>query len=240
LGGVVVAADEQRVRGAERLLRDFSPDVIVLDDGFQHRYLARDLDVVVVAANEVRRPAFLLPAGDRREPYGSLRRADVVIVSRCRNQHDFEIARRTLQRHTNAPMVAVRTAAIQAKRVGGEIAALDELRGKKAVLLSGIGSPDGFEDTVRDVGVALVHHFRFADHHEFTEQELQGVAQMAREAELILTTEKDAARMLGHAALFQRVFSGQAVYAVEVRPEVLVGEEIITSNLAGLFVQSRS
>jgi tetraacyldisaccharide 4'-kinase len=242
LDGVIVAVDERRVRGAKRLLHDFSPDVIILDDGFQHRYLARDLDVVVVAADEVRQPAWLLPAGNLREPYGSLRRADVVIVSRCRNRDDFEFVSGILQRYTETPMIAVRTMAVKARRVGvgGEAVALEHLRGKKAVLLSGIGYPDGFEETVRDVGIALVHHFRFADHHQFTEQELQAVARMARQAELILTTEKDAARMVGTGALFEHVFSDLAVYAVEVRPEVLVGEAIITANLAGLFVPSRS
>lgn len=92
---LIVVVDEKRVRGAQKAIK-LGAELIVLDDGFQHRYLARDLNVVVLTAAEILEGDLLLPAGNRREPIASLERADVVMISRCANKREYKMAAKKL------------------------------------------------------------------------------------------------------------------------------------------------
>lgn len=227
LSSVIVAVDEQRVRGAKRLIQDHGVDVIVLDDGFQHRYLHRDLDLVLVPADGVM-PKDLLPAGMLREPLSSLRRADLLVVTRCTRADEAEQIRTQLR--FEKPVVGVKTdaTAIVSLQTGAR-QSLSAIHGKKVLLLCGIASPQSFEATVSAQGARVVDELRFPDHHWFGMSDIKKTRDTFRSsgAEFILTTAKDAVRMKRN----PDQWSSLPIMVVESESKILVGEEILNNML---------
>ena len=232
LSGVVVAVDEQRVRGAQHVIRDFGVDVIVLDDGFQHRYLRRDLDVVIVSAEEVMGPRFLLPAGRQREGFAALGRAHVIGISRCKDARQFESLRENIRRFVDKPIFGFRN---KAKRIiPAKMATQKKTAGndKTAVIFSGIGNPGSFEETVNSLGWNIRKQFVFTDHHWYKESELKTIEQsrLDNHAAMILTTEKDVAR-LKSSEIGQAFLNSPEVGYVEIEAEIIAGQDVMRDAL---------
>lgn len=200
--------DRDRVRGA-RELASRGVDVILVDDGMQHRRLARDVEIVLMdALRPFGLPApstgstpvrAFLPRGLMREPMAALRRADAVVITRADSAPPEAIeALRTSIRDV-APDVPVALAIHAPVRLRSfaasaeESAVLDGLRGLDVDLFSGIGNPGAFEATVKELGAIVHEHRTFADHHPFAPGELDGLG--AKRA--VITTAKDAARLRG-------------------------------------------
>jgi tetraacyldisaccharide 4'-kinase len=222
---VVIAVDEDRVRGAETLVREHGAQVIILDDGFQHRRLARDLDIVLVTAREALEGDALLPAGDRREPMHSLKRAGAVVVTRCASAQAFDAARRRIH-GTAAPLFGVRTGAHAIRRAAPPAACeLGKLKDERALLVSGIGDPDSFEATCRELGIVSVGHLRFGDHHQYTDGDVERIKARFGDlgASLVLTTQKDLVRFTSERA--KRMLHDLPVYVVTIRQEFVTDAE---------------
>lgn len=237
LDGVVVVVDENRVRAAQRVVKDFRVNAIILDDGFQHRYLHRHLDLVVVTAGETTSFMPLLPAGNRREPLASLQRADAVVVSRWRHVEDLVQARRVLERW-NKPVVGMSlrpTMLVHAASRRHE--ELSTIKGKNAVAFSGIGQPEAFEWTLQSLAVNVVQHHRFPDHYRYRPRDIEEVIESYKrsQAEYILTTEKDLVRLAGDGTVSQSFFQEFPVFAVQVGAvidEKEIFHEIVQKALA--------
>lgn len=234
---MAIAVDEDRVRGAERLVREHGVSIILLDDGFQHRRLARDLDLVLVTAREIAKGDALLPAGNRREPMHSLKRAGAVIVTRCASTDDVDAARRRI-RGTAAPLFGVRAGAHAVRRAAPPaVCDLGKLRSERALLVSGIGDPDSFEATAYELGVTVVGHERFGDHHRYVDRDIERIeSNFARAgASLVLTTQKDLVRLTSARAM--QMLRNLPVYVVVIRQEFVTdpsGLEEMLSNVAGI------
>ena len=225
LDGVVVVVDEQRVRAARRVIKEFKPNIILLDDGFQHRYLHRDLNIAVVSSDEMLSPSWLLPAGNKREPVSSLRRADVVVVSRCADLEMFSAISNRLAGRTSAPIVGMNIRPVSLKHAAtSAVTDLQSISGKRVVAFSGIGNPGQFEQTVESLSAVLVKHHRFPDHHQYSASELETIQQTfsTQKADFILTTEKDVARLRGNSDFFLKQ---KPLYYIDVRAEMLWGME---------------
>jgi tetraacyldisaccharide 4'-kinase len=190
LPGVVVAVGRRRDAVGRAVEARFGPRVHVLDDGFQHLRLARDLDLVCLDVRDLEdRP---LPAGRLREPPAALARADVVLLTRLEAAGEDEI------RALEARLGPGRTHRV-ARRVSGFRRA-DGASVKppaRAFLLAAIARPERLERDAAAQGVAVAGRAFFRDHHRFTGPELEAVAARARAAgaEAILTTAKDAVRL---------------------------------------------
>lgn len=188
--------DPDRVRGGKRLMEQ-GVDVIVLDDGFQHRRLHRDLDIVCLDAARPFCDGILLPAGDLREPPTALKRAQMAILTRASAISSGELTRQmeTVRRSGGDAMVIhaadhVPVALVQ--EPSKTRLPLSFLRGARVLLLSGIGNPASFEASVRSLGAIVVRHVRQADHHHHTATEVGNLAVEAEDRDLVLvTTEKD-------------------------------------------------
>ncbi|HPY76476.1 MAG TPA: tetraacyldisaccharide 4'-kinase [Anaerohalosphaeraceae bacterium] len=195
-GGAAVIVDPNRVAGAQKAIQDHHAQVLILDDGFQHRRLKRDLDLVAIDATCPFGFGRILPAGLLREPVRSLRRADAVIITRYDLANDEQINRleatirkirpnaeifRAVHRHTHA-----RT--FQTKSIKTA-----DLAGKKVFVFCGIGNPTAFLRSVESLGSILTGKEIFNDHHVYTQSDLVKITKQATTAgaELILTTEKD-------------------------------------------------
>lgn len=205
---IVVIADEKRVRGCTYARNQFRVEVILLDDGFQHRACSRDLDIVVIDASRAPEGQSLLPLGRLREPLRNLRRADVVILSKCADADQAASAQNFVTPFTQAPVFATRF-------VPGELHAFPNresfgaatIRDKRIVAFCGIGSPESFEHTLQQLGCTVTSLISFADHHAYTATDVEAILAQYREREAaaILTTEKDAMRLETHVERFRDI-----------------------------------
>ena len=192
LPGVLVVVGSDRVAGA-LAARRAGADVLVLDDGFQHRRLARDCDLVLLDARDPFGSTRLLPSGPLREPFGSLARADAVILTRSRAGEPFPFLERVIRRYAgDVPLMRAghrRAGFVDAEGLPGTAPA-------RAVAFCGIGSPDEFFLDLAREGVEVVAERRFHDHHRYREVDLREIAELARAHEAVpVSTEKDLARL---------------------------------------------
>lgn len=199
---VVVRANPDRLAAAEAALRDQPTlDAFILDDGFQHRRVARDLDVVLINAAEPFGFGHVLPRGLLREPLRGLARVGAFVLTHALSVDHRERARltRELQRWSAAAPVyrAVHSpVGLRSPGVGsGEPHDLAPaaLRPRRAFAFCGLGNPAGFEAAVRDLCDAYAGERRFADHHAYRVADFDSVRQAARVvgADVLVTTEKD-------------------------------------------------
>jgi len=221
---VKVIINPDRVAGATEAIDKYAAKVLIMDDGFQHRRLARDLDIVAIDATQPFGFGKMLPAGLLREPVGSLKRAGAAVITRCdqvtENQlSELEQKLRAINpdiiiaKSIHAPVSVVypETYVIPAReeiqkhgeqldsclrstiRRSAENDNIEQLRGKKVFAFCGIGNPDAFFNTIKDIGAELVGSKAFDDHYDYTDTCLKRISEQARKsgADLILTTQKD-------------------------------------------------
>ncbi|MFH1008079.1 MAG: tetraacyldisaccharide 4'-kinase [Candidatus Latescibacterota bacterium] len=201
LSGVPVVVGESRHLAGWVAIRDFAPDVILVDDGFQHLKLRRDLDIVVIDASHPFGNGMLLPGGILREPLSSLRRAHLFCLTRVDQSRQLKQLRDQLRRiNPRARQIESVHRPKRLRRLGSdEEVSLAYLEWRKVFALSSLGNPHSFEQTLRDLGAQIVGGARYRDHHDYTQEELAVSCQQARDlgSEAIVTTEKDLVRFPG-------------------------------------------
>jgi tetraacyldisaccharide 4'-kinase len=191
-----VIVNPDRVAGAEEAIGKHGAEVLLMDDGFQHRRLARDLDIVTIDATAPFGYGHLLPAGLLREPVSGLRRAQAVVLTRC-DQVPPQALEAIEQRLHQINPLAIVARAIHApahvERPDGGRITLEELKGQRVFAFCGLGNPQAFFETVRRLSIVLAGSRAFDDHHEYTDDCLAQIRAEARRcnAELTLTTRKD-------------------------------------------------
>ena len=232
--GSVVIVDEQRVRGAQYAIEKFGVSIIILDDGFQHRYLRRDADIVILSVEDIQEPGWMLPAGNRREPLSSLRRASMIAISRCESIEQFERAHAVVQGWTDKPVIGLTTKVSAFRRASSRFSVdLAGLKGKSALAFSGIGNPHSFEKTLRSVGLEVKKHAIFSDHHSYSDNELMELENGVRElnVDFLVTTEKDVARFnsgdTGRMSFLERM----PLFYAEIEQTVMRGESALNEMI---------
>ena len=197
LPGVPVVIDADRVRGGRAAIaRD--ADAIVLDDGFQHLRLERDLDLVLIDAGDPWGGGRLAPRGRLREPLAGLERADAVLVTKVSGDDDpaIQAVRREVARWSpDAPVLAARIVPSAVRRPDGA-AGPEALIGARLLAVAGLGRPQAFADALRLAGAEVVATRWFPDHHRYTEAEIAAVVRDASDVgAVVATTAKDAVKM---------------------------------------------
>jgi tetraacyldisaccharide 4'-kinase len=234
LSGVVVIVDEQRARGASYAIEKFGANVIILDDGFQHRYLQRTLDVLVLPIEEVENPGTLLPAGNRREPLSSVKRASLVALSRCESAERFEKAKAVVRSWTDKPVIGltIRVAAFRraSTRFSIDIAGI---KGKPVLAFSGIGSPGSFDRSLNGLGLEVKRHVSFPDHYQYTAGDLERVRKQMEvsRADFCVTTEKDVARLSARKEEYQRFLEDVPLFYLEIEQHVIAGDHELNEGI---------
>ena len=223
-GGVVLTA-RRRIDGA-KCAAELGCTVLLLDDGFQHRALARHFDIVLV--NHVRGP--LLPAGPNRERPSALRRADAIVVVQS---GDTNVAPKLPRGAASKPTFNARfvpSALVMSDGGDWRELSLAELTGRRVAAVAGIGSPDRFYALVHQWEAQLEEIVEYPDHHVYTRADWQEIARRTRNVDLVVTTEKDLVKL--EAFPFAR---GKLV-ALRIAAEVERGEELLQMILtrAGL------
>jgi tetraacyldisaccharide 4'-kinase len=230
LPGVPILVGGDRIQSGRLALRQFGPDTILLDDGFQHRRVHRDLDLLLLDATDPFGGERLLPRGRLREHLSGLRRAHAILVTRADQAADLDALRGRLK--ALAPGIPVALAVHRADSVmdlhSGEKRPPDVLREERVFAVSGIATPRSFHRTLLDLGAAVVGSLVFPDHHPFGAGDRGRMAREAREAgaTCLVTTEKDAVRLEGALPPDIRVL------ALGIRLEVIQGLETLDRLLA--------
>jgi len=221
--GAPVVIEPDRVAGAAEAVRNHGT-------GFQHRRLARDLDIVTVDATLPFGYGKLLPAGLLREPLGGLARAHAVVLTRCDQVTDDERLRieEHLRRINNKLVIATSVHAPVGVRMGQDNDInLQELRNKRVFGFCGIGNPKAFFDTLQRLGCVLVGSHGFDDHYRYTDPCLRQIHEQAKQcgAELVVTTQKDWTKI----AILNRP-AGEPVFAcLTIRLELRQGAAEVTA-----------
>ena len=196
----VVAVGADRYRLGRWVLSQFAVDCFLLDDGFQHIQLHRDIDLLLIDATDRYGLDQVLPAGRLREPLEAARRATAIIVTRAEERTNVEDVLRRLQTAVKPlPMtaeVAFRPQSLQAVMTGAG-RSLESCQGKSALLVSGVGHAASFRATAEQLGLNVLHEVVNADHHGYSRHEVTRLRQLAADlhADLVLTTEKDAGKL---------------------------------------------
>lgn len=203
LDGIPIVVGRQRHQAGQIVLERFNIDVLLLDDGFQHRQLARDVDILTLSTKHLfGDPQRLLPAGTLREPPIALRRADIILLTHTDIAHVSPPAKEVVK--ALAPNALVLESIHQPMHVyplvpKGEKKEIDfrstvkVLEGKRILAVCGIGQPETFVATLMRCSPAGVELLAYPDHHDYTEADMRqiGTAFQAAEADLIVTTQKD-------------------------------------------------
>jgi len=199
---VPAAVSENRVNGANQLVNDTGIDTIVLDDAFQHRWIKRDLDIVVLDQRFLNDKSFfvqnLLPTGILREPYKSIRRADAVIYNRkFMEGTPFPSG---LEKYVKDKKVftgyykAINFIDLKQKTVFN----LDEFKGQKSLVVSGIAIPKSFLNILSQTNVSVTNKLIFRDHKKYSNKDVQLIRKRfyTTNSHSVVTTEKDAVKLM--------------------------------------------
>ena len=196
LPGVPVIVNPDRIAGAERARKDYAADCLVLDDGFQHRRLRRDLEVMVIDALDPWGGGWLLPAGRLREPLSALRRVDLFILSRA-NQVEPGVIRLVEQTLTKkAPEAEIVWATLTPEKVvflNERTEGVGILGYHNLLPVCGIGNPRTFLHSINALAGRVCGCMRFRDHQRYGQRQVRKIVQEAqrRGADLVVTTRKD-------------------------------------------------
>jgi tetraacyldisaccharide 4'-kinase len=200
LPAAAVLCGPDRAALARRAASGLGADALVLDDGFQHRRLARDLDVVVVDAASPVGNGRLLPRGPNREPWSALGRAHLAWISRC-DQVDagdlLALGGRLRAATGRAPVTSRHAVTDVLDGTLGRGLGRDALGGARVLAVCALARPDGFRKTLAALGARVAAQRTYRDHHAFTDAEVEALLREARAAgcDAVATTEKDAVRI---------------------------------------------
>ena len=256
LSGVPIIVGKCRYLTGQVALERFKVDVLLLDDGFQHRQLARDVDILTIpATHPFGSPKKLLPAGTLREPPTALRRADLILLTHADTPNISAHAKKVVKGLApNAPVLEsiYRPTHLYPLAISSQQSAISmkpslpteteirdpkaiptdikELKGKRVLAVCGIGNPDAFAATLMRCSVASVELLAFPDHHVYTEADKQRIdtAFQAAAADLIVTTQKDEQKLARFVDNWKLPIVVLAVALV-----ITDGDEMLTDVLLG-------
>ena len=235
--GVPHLQQKDRYQSSLRAVQEFGCDVLLLDDGFQHRRLHRDLDLVLIDALQPWGYGHVLPRGLLRESRSGLARADLILITRadqCSEQERTALRSELRRFCGDVECLEIAFKPSRCVDLNWQPHSLSSVAGKKAIAFCGIGNPRGFERTVLSTGVKCEQIEHFADHHHYSPDDLSKLAQLVRasSAEVVLTTQKDLVKIA------PTLWQGPLLLAVEIGVEFISGREVLESRLHQLFKNS--
>jgi len=227
---IIVIVDEKRKRGIMYALRQFSPKVIILDDGFQHRGVVRNLDILIVDSSKNLKEIPMLPAGQRREPLSGLKRADIIILN---NVHQLPSEKlMNIFDGTLAPRVKMKYNAINVLSLKqAQSFPISTLKNKKCIAFCGIGNPNAFKTTLLEIGIQIVDFTVYPDHYVYSERDLLTIKDIfnLKKAEYIITTEKDAVRL--QQTRIPDNFPAASCYYIDIEVNIIEGQDLLIDLL---------
>lgn len=224
-----------RVALAAIAVEELETELVILDDGFQHRRLARDLDLVLLDATDPWEQGYLFPRGFLREPKASLRRADAVLLTRC-DQASADTRKRVREEvrrlAPEVPWIETRHRPVELRNSAGKTALLERLQGRPVAAFCGLGNPAAFQQTLKDCGAEIRAFRAYSDHHAYTRVDVEDLREWARKvdaADLLVTTQKDLVK------LRLTELGGRELWALAIRLHVELGQEALDRKLMDVW-----
>lgn len=227
-----------RAEAARTAIEEFDAQVILLDDGFQHRRLARDLDIVLIDASEPFGYGHVFPRGMLREPLDSLRRADFVVLTRADMVGESQRLRIRAEVHRHAPDAGWAEVAHAPQRLlsaNGDEWDLKWLRGQRVAAFCGIGNPQGFEHTLQQCGCEVAGFRTFPDHHQYTRDDVESIITWAEKLDVacLVCTHKDLVK------LGSQQLGPKPLWALVVGIEFILGQKELEEQLEAILPSSQ-
>ena len=222
--------DPDRFRMSQIAVEELESQIIVLDDGFQHRQLHRELDLVLVDATNPFGYGRLLPRGLLREPTSNLSRADFIVLTRVNlievNQSEL-ILDRIAKLAPGVPVATTKTTFTQLRQSDGTQLDLDAIAGVPVFVFCGIGNPENFSTSLNRINLQISGQAFFPDHHQYSREELEDVADQANKAgaAALVCTHKDLVKIGSN-----RIGS-LPIYAILIDVEFVSGEASFTEAI---------
>jgi len=239
LPAIVQIQNPDRVAAARQVVASGQSGTIILDDGFQHRRLARDLDIVLLDALEPFGYEHVFPRGLLREPVAELSRADVIALSRAdaiTSARKAEIRQRVTDVAPTAVWIETRHAPRALRSRDGSSLPLTALKQIRVAAFCGIGNPAGFRHTLDVCGFQVAAWRELADHSAYPETALARLDAWLRDsdAEAVICTHKDLVK------IDRRHIGDRPLYALEIELEIVAGEAAFTAKLDSLLSHRRA
>lgn len=243
---IIVAVDEKRVHGIGQLLKEKpTPDIIILDDAFQHRHVKAGLNILLIDSNRPIWSDRVMPFGRLRESASAINRADIIIITKCDRQADAAWQNSIKAKLNNKKEVPV---FFSTMKYGVPYPIFNEHRKKSiefngchTLLMTGIANPTPLKKELEKRG-AKVTLISFADHHDFSVDELNGIEKKflntSDTAKAIITTEKDAARLIGNPSVPTVI--KQNIYAIPIEVDFLNEETNMFNQIISDYVRKNS
>jgi tetraacyldisaccharide 4'-kinase len=216
LFGLNVAVGNSRYEAALEIVKHNAVDVFILDDAFQHRQLARDMDLLLLGSDAT---GWLLPSGPFREPKRAIRRADVLLITGAHNKWQKLILKDRSRLAFQGSLQPKALIGFESRR--WKEYPLGLLAGRKIAVVTAIANPESFYQMISEWEGEIVNVFEFPDHHPYSSRDWQRVNQAARNADLVVTTEKDIVK------LNRFPFAREKLLALRVAMVVERGEALI-------------
>ena len=196
LKGIPVLIGKHRFANGQLALQQFNIQGVLLDDGYQHLQLHRDLNILLIDSEIGFGDHHLLPRGILREPLRHLHRAHLFLLTKVADPENCRPLEKMLREfHPSSPVFHSHYEPQGLIGPGGEWVGLQTLKGKKALAVSGIANPAYFSLLLRKCGMEIVREMIFPDHHRFTSKDLVAIEKESKEADWIVTTEKDIVKL---------------------------------------------
>jgi len=238
--GVPVAVGEERIEAIPQLLHDRpETEVIVLDDAFQHRSIRAGLNILLTDYGNLFTRDFYLPTGDLRDLKRSYKRADIIIVTKCKPDLSEAEKQKLIREIKPLPHQHIFFTAIAYGKLYHVISGMskDFSRSSEVLLVSGIANPRPLKKMLEEHS-NIYHLLQYSDHYIFTIDDLNEIRKRYEELEsdekIILTTEKDAVRL----QKFTKEIEGLPFFVIPVRHQFLFNEGVIFDNLITTFIKS--
>ncbi|MBI1247089.1 tetraacyldisaccharide 4'-kinase [bacterium] len=227
----------KRVEAAQVATEELAAQVLLLDDAFQHRQIARDLDIVLIDATEPFGFGYLFPRGTLREPVQNLTRADIVVLTRgdmVSAEQREKIWQRVDQLDHHAKKVEMHHQPSRLLNSSGEEQQVASLAGKRVLAFCGIGNPSGFKHSLTEAGMEVAELREFDDHYNYQRDDIESLQTWAREEETIdaiLCTHKDLVK-IGLDQLGEK-----PLWALTIEAKIVAGKEDLEEVLSGLITK---
>ncbi|MBN1621168.1 MAG: tetraacyldisaccharide 4'-kinase [Endomicrobiales bacterium] len=222
---VIVGAD--RCMSADLAIKNYSPDIFILDDGFQHWRVNRDLDIVCINAVDPFGNGTLIPSGILREPVSSLKRANLVVLTNTEHLADEALKKleAKIEKITSkVPLRAVYNAVAFRQMMGDLVYSLNDFPHRSIIAMSALGENGNFINTLKKHKLNIKKHFAFKDHHWYNQNDINTVILNAAEDSAIVTTAKDAVKLDG---LLDSIpyEKRRKIFVLDVKLQITSGEE---------------
>jgi tetraacyldisaccharide 4'-kinase len=225
--GVPVIINPDRIAGAREAVAG-GADVLVMDDGFQHLRIRRDLDIVLIDATRPFGGGACLPVGRLREPLTALCDADAIVITRSDAAATEELDNLRNRLVRLAPGASIHTAIHKPVKIidenGAELPP-DALSGRKVCAFAGLGNPDAFFATLTDIGARIAAKVSFSDHAVYDSAAIERISSASVEAEVLVTTAKDRVKIDNSSSL------PLPLWTLEVEVQITDGEQAIVDKI---------